>query len=115
MATKAEKEKISVVAQANPAVAKNLTACLEIRDSLVEGKSDEQKALEDAIASTSDESLKRALSERLNAIQKRSNVALPEVLKAIEAIGVSVPQILRLGISKYVSQTSYGYVQRSKE
>lgn len=114
MATKTEKEKISVVAQANPALAKNLTACLELRDSLVEGKSSEEKALEDAITATSDEALKQALNERLSALHRKNNVALPEVLKAIEALGVSVPQILRLGISKYVSQTSYGYVQRSK-
>ena len=115
MATKAEKEKISIVASKNPQVAKTLTACLELRDSMVEGKSAEEKALEDSIALTMDEPLKRALKERLATLQNKGNVKLPEVLKAIEGLGISVPQILRLGISKYVSQVSYGYVQRSKE
>lgn len=112
--TKPEVDKIAVVSAKNPSLGKQLTAALELRDSLTEGKSAEQKALENMIATTPDEALKKSLNDRLATIKTKGGAKVPDVLRTMEQLNISVGQIIRLGLSKFVSQTCYGYAKRSE-
>jgi hypothetical protein len=107
--------KYSVENIKNEVERERLSRLQELSEGLRETVSPEQKAIENLIAKTSDQAVRDVLTQRLEELTDRDNVSIDSVLDQVRELGVSEQHVLRLGISKYVSDASYRIVKAEED
>lgn len=78
-------------------------ALSDLADSMVTGKTAEQKSLESAIEATTDESVKAFLRDKLDEIEANTGISVEDAIDTLEDLGYNPIDVFRSGILKKVA------------